>query len=407
MNILLVLLSRLDISEAMKNNKKVIVGLSGGVDSSVAALLLIQKCYDVEAVFMQNWEDSTGIKSGECHWEDDYNYAKLVAKQLGIKLHFLNLSREYKAKIVDYMFSEYEAGRTPNPDILCNREIKFDVFTNYCKSLGADAIATGHYAGISKIENGEYNLLRASDENKDQTYFLCQLNQEQLSTTLFPLENLTKPEIKEIAQKEGLASSGKKESMGLCFIGKVDLPTFLKQQIKPRSGKVIEISKETAQKQTSDLDFSSPEIICTEYDFSPDMGTEIGTHDGVQFYTIGQRKGLGIGGRPNPIYVLHIDNKNNIIYVGEGENHPLLNRIGLFIKKSDIHWIRHSQVMEIGEKRIYLVRFRHRQKLQKARLEMNDDGMRVIFDEYQQGISPGQFCVWYSETECLGSGSIF
>ena len=389
----------------MKTNKKVIVGLSGGVDSSVAALLLIRQGYDVEAVFMQNWEDSTGIKSGECHWEDDYNYAKLVAKQLGIKLHFLNLSKEYKAKIVDYMFSEYESGRTPNPDILCNREIKFDVFAQYCKSLGADAIATGHYAGISE-NNGEYNLLRAGDENKDQTYFLCQLSQEQLSTTLFPLEKLTKSEIKNIAQKEGLASSGKKESMGLCFIGKVDLPTFLKQQIKPRPGKVIEISKEAGEEQRGNLDFSSTEIICAEYDFSPDMGIEIGTHDGVQFYTIGQRKGLGIGGRPNPIYVLHIDNKKNIIYVGEGENHPLLNRKGLFIKNSDIHWIRPSQKMNIGEKRDYLVRFRHRQKLQNARLEMSDVGMRVIFKEMQQGISPGQFCVWYSETECLGSGSI-
>ena len=391
----------------MKTNKKVIVGLSGGVDSSVAALLLIRQGYDVEAVFMQNWEDATGIKSGECHWEDDYNYAKLVAKQLGIKLHFLNLSREYKAKIVDYMFSEYESGRTPNPDILCNREIKFDVFAQYCKSLGAEYIATGHYAGISKSENYEYNLLRAGDENKDQTYFLCQLSQEHLSTTLFPLAHLTKPEIKEIAQNEGLASSGKKESMGLCFIGKVDLPTFLKQQIKPRAGKVIEISKETGQEQTGNLDFSSPEIICAEYDFSPDMGTQIGTHNGVQFYTIGQRKGLGIGGRPKPIYVLHIDNNKNIIYVGEGENHPLLNRKGLFIKRSDIHWIRPSQKMNIGEKRDYLVRFRHRQKLQNARLEMSADGMRVIFKEMQQGISPGQFCVWYSEDECLGSGSIF
>ncbi len=390
----------------MKTNKKVIVGLSGGVDSSVSAHLLLEQGYEIEAVFMQNWEDSTGLKSGDCHWEDDYNSAKLVAKQLGIKLHFLNLSAEYKSKIIDYMFSEYEAGRTPNPDILCNREIKFDVFTKYCKSLGADLVATGHYAGVSKCENGEYQLLRARDENKDQTYFLCQLNQKQLSTTLFPLSNLKKSEIKDIAKKEGLASSEKKESMGLCFIGKVDLPTFLKQQISPRPGKVIEISKEAAQEQIDGLGFSSPEITCKQYSFSPDMGEEIGTHNGVQFYTIGQRKGLGIGGRPNPIYILHIDNENNIIYVGEGEGHPLLNRKGLFIEKADIHWIRPSQKMRIGEKRNYQVRFRHRQKLQTASLLLKENGMHVLFEKMQQGISPGQFCVWYSGTECLGSGPI-
>lgn len=386
--------------------QKVIVGLSGGVDSSVAALLLIEQGYEVEAVFMQNWDDSTGVLDGDCHWEDDYDFAKIVAKQLGIKLHHLNLVGEYRKRIVDYMFSEYEAGRTPNPDILCNREIKFDTFLKHVLSLGADKVATGHYVGNNLLQNGEFQLLQGIDSNKDQSYFLSQLNQEQISKSIFPLADLTKPQIREIAKNHDLASQSKKDSQGLCFIGKVDLPTFLKQQLVPRPGDVIEISKEMGREQIEALDFTDPDIAVSPYHFDRSFGKVVGQHQGVQFYTIGQRKGLNIGGFPEPLYIINIDNKSNTIYVGQGEDHPLLNRKGLFIKEKDIHFIRPSMEMALNDDKEFDVRFRHRQPLQKANLQKVENGLRVIFNEKQQGISPGQFAVWYEGRECIGSGPI-
>lgn len=386
--------------------QKVIVGLSGGVDSSVAALLLIEQGYEVEAVFMQNWDDSTGVLDGDCHWEDDYDFAKIVAKQLGIKLHHLNLVDDYRKRIMDYMFSEYEAGRTPNPDILCNREIKFDSFLKHVLDMGADLVATGHYVGNKQLDNSEFQLLKGIDSNKDQSYFLSQLNQEQISKAIFPLSELTKPQIREIAKEHDLASQTKKDSQGLCFIGKVDLPTFLKQQLVPRPGKVIEISYEAGQEQVSGLDLNDPTIATEPYQFDPSFGKEVGEHQGVQFYTIGQRKGLNLGGFPKPLYILHIDNENNLIYVGQGEEHPLLNRKGLFINENDIHFIRPSQKMQLGDEREFKVRYRHRQPLQDAILQRTATGMRVVFDKSQQGISPGQFAVWYNERECVGSGAI-
>lgn len=392
----------------MKEKKKIIIGLSGGVDSSVAAKLLKDEGHELIAVFMQNWDDTTGLLDGDCHWEDDWDFAQLVAKQLEIPIHKLDLSKEYRKRIVNYMFEEYEKGRTPNPDVLCNREIKFDAFVDAVKDFNADAVATGHYCGTKfNDQTNEFMLISGIDDNKDQSYFLSQLNQEQLSGAIFPLVDIKKNEVRELAKKFKLPTSNKKDSQGLCFIGKVDLPTFLKQQIIPRPGDVIEIDFETGLKIKEQKDFGNIEDNCTTYLFDQSFGKVVGQHQGVQFYTIGQRKGLNLGGFPKPLYVLHLDNDNNLLYLGQGEDHPLLHRKGLKVKNEMVHWIRPSQKMQVGEVREYKVRFRHRQELQNAQLTQKEDFLYIEFEEFQKGISPGQFAAWFDGRECVGSGEIF
>ena len=392
---------------------KIIVGLSGGVDSSVAAYLLKQQGYDVEAMYMQNWHDITGTLHGECEWEEEKVVAEMVARKIGIPFHFVDLSDEYRTQVVDYMFSEYAAGRTPNPDVMCNSKIKFASFLKKVEELGGDFVATGHYCKKETIVPGNqeknesskkiYRILAGDDPNKDQSYFLCQLSQEQLSKAMFPIGHLTKPQVREIARQAGLPSAEKKDSQGICFVGKVDLPVFLQQKLKSKEGNVVEIFRE---------DYSR--ILGREFkdDFTPvryipSDGKVIGKHIGVQYYTIGQRHGLNIGGHQGSIFIIATDTKTNTIYVGEGKDHPGLYRKGLKINKEEVHWIRPDLEMQPGEERKYLVRIRYRQPLQKATLKMEQDGMYIAFDEPQRGITPGQFAVWYADGgEMIGSGPI-
>ena len=423
------------------------VGLSGGVDSSVAALLLKQAGHNVIALFMQNWHDTTGTLHGDCEWEEDKFVAEMVAKKIGIPFHFVDLSATYRKRVVDYMFSEYEKGRTPNPDVLCNREIKFDAFMQCALELGVDYVATGHYCRKDEFvnENGEtiYRIIAGADKNKDQSYFLCQLSQEQLSRALFPIGDIDKPEVRRIAKEAGLQSAEKKDSQGICFVGKVDLPVFLQQKLKPKEGKVVEIfatederapytqvalrAGETvadtvddacadasatgvATSQPSIRQYSTEELkeLSAPIKYTPKQGKVIGKHIGAQFYTIGQRKGLNIGGHKESIFIISIDIENNVIYVGEGQSHPGLYRKGLRIDNSEVHWIREDLKMEIGESRRYMVRIRYRQPLQEATLYQQEDGMYIIFDKPQRGISAGQFAAWYThgEEEMIGSGVI-
>lgn len=394
--------------------KKVIIGLSGGVDSSVAAHLLLEQGYDVEALFMINWKDSSVTLSGDCAWEEDIIIAKLVANKLGIKLHVVDSSEDYSKKVVDYMFREYELGRTPNPDVLCNREIKFDVFINKAREIGADFFATGHYCRKDEIQkDGKriYRLLAGSDPNKDQSYFLCQLNQDQIKDALFPIGDLLKPEVREIAAKLDLASAEKKDSQGICFVGKVDLPTFLQQKLEPKAGDIIEIPKENIHKdiqidnyQTVDKD--KLQALCTDRTYDRANGKVLGRHRGAHYFTIGQRKGLDVGGTREPLFIIKTDITNNIVYVGQGKDHPGLFRSGLFIEKNDIHWIRPDLKLKEGESDQYLVRIRYRQSLQQATIYNFADGMYIIFDKPQRGITSGQFAAWYKGEELLGSGVI-
>lgn len=386
---------------------KVAVGLSGGVDSSVAAWLLKEQGYDVIALFMINWKDNTtGLKSASCTYEDDVLFAKMVARKLDIPLHIVDHSEEYSKRVVDYMFSEYQAGRTPNPDVLCNREIKFDVFVKKALEFGVDYVATGHYCRKEVIEeDGKqvYRLLAGVDTNKDQSYFLCQLTQEQLSKAMFPIGHMIKPEVREIAHREGLATSDRKDSQGICFVGKVDLPTFLQQKLKSKQGDVIEIPRTT---HLADQSGDTPEDLVQPYAFRPWKGKVIGQHQGAQYYTIGQRKGLNIGGHAEPLFILKTDVERNIIYVGEGSDHPCLYRKALKIGQKDIHWIREDIAMKEGDERDYLVRIRYRQPLVKARLLSRHDGLYILFEEPQRAVVPGQFAAWYDGDELLGSGVI-
>ena len=457
---------------------KVCIGLSGGVDSSVAALLLKQQGYDVFALFMQNWHDASTTLHGDCEWEEDRFVAEMVARKIGIPFYFVDLSKEYRQRVVDYMFDEYEKGRTPNPDVLCNREIKFDAFLKCAEKLGADYVATGHYCRKETViaDDGSevHRILAGTDPNKDQSYFLCQLSQEQLAKAMFPIGDIIKPEVRRLAHEADLPSADKKDSQGICFVGKVDLPTFLQQKLKPCEGDIVEVYdayyadneqycflRDTLSSITSDggqvkmitdyvsedkaapvaasgcpfdlervaaltdealLKLSEPvrydirfetetyrsgrkHIKKTRYKENP-FGKIVGKHDGAQFYTIGQRKGLNVGGHKDSIFVIETDIQDNIIYVGEGHTHKGLSRSCLRVAPDEIHWIRPDLAMVPGDIRRYRVRIRYRQPLQDATLIMRDNGLYLLFDTPQRGITPGQFAVWYDADEMLGSGVI-
>ena len=472
----------------MEKSKKICVGLSGGVDSSVAALLLKQQGYDVFALFMQNWHDASTTLHGDCEWEEDRFVAEMVARKIGIPFYFVDLSKEYRQRVVDYMFEEYSKGRTPNPDVLCNREIKFDAFLKCAEKLGADMVATGHYCRkeIALDSDGQplkdkdgnhiYRILAGADPNKDQSYFLCQLTQAQLAKAMFPIGDIVKPEVRRIAREADLPSADKKDSQGICFVGKVDLPTFLQQKLKPSEGDIVEvydayysengqyefirdtldslladgqdrharmitdyISEDKAVvRPASECPFSSDKISSlsdeqlmrlalpvrydiefetetyrsgkkhikkTRYKENP-YGKIIGKHDGAQFYTIGQRKGLNIGGHKDSVFVIDTDVEKNVIYVGEGHTHKGLSRSCLRVDPEEIHWIRNDLRMLSGEERRYRVRIRYRQPLQDATAVMRDSGLYIIFDTPQRGITPGQFAAWYDGDEMIGSGVI-
>ena len=388
---------------------RVVVGLSGGVDSSVAAYLLKQQGHEVIGLFMRNWHDTTGTLEGDCPWYDDQVFAELVAKRLDIEFHYVDLSAEYRKRVVDYMFSEYEAGRTPNPDVLCNCEIKFDVFLKEALKLGAEKVATGHYCRLDEWTDNEgtkhYKLLAGSDPNKDQSYFLCQLTQEQLSYALFPIGDLLKPEVRRIAEEQKLATAKRKDSQGICFVGKVDLPVFLQQKLKAKEGNVHEILPHSPRfvRECAADDYKT---LSEPYRLTVRDGKKIGTHQGAHFYTIGQRKGLGIGGRKESLFVIGTDVEQNVVFVGEGDNHPGLYRKVLSIRPEDIHWVDNVNAMTVGERRRYSVRIRYRQPLQQAELVMDSEGLYIIFDEAQRGITAGQFAAWYDGDNLAGSGVI-
>ena len=386
--------------------KRVVVGLSGGVDSSVAAYLLKEQGYDVIGLFMKNWHDESVTISDECPWIDDSNDALQVAEMLGIPFQVIDFSKEYKERIVDYMFREYEKGRTPNPDVLCNREVKFDIFLDKAIELGADFVATGHYCQKEEIEiDGTpiYRLVAGADSNKDQSYFLCQLNQQQLSKALFPIGNLQKPEVREIAKKIGLNTADKKDSQGLCFIGKVKLPVFLQQQLKPKEGNILEVENEYTGFIYPDNELKTS---VKPFSLEPQIGKVVGTHQGAHYFTVGQRKGLQVGGTPEALFVIGVDTTKNIVYTGQGTNHKGLYRKGLFVKNEEIHWVRPDLTMAIGDTRTYMGRIRYRQELQELTLYKKEEGLFILFKEMQRGITPGQFVAWYHNNELLGSGVI-
>lgn len=389
---------------------RVVVGLSGGVDSSVAAHLLQEQGHEVIALFMRNWHDDSVILDDECPWVEDSADALLVAEKLNIPFQVIDLSEEYKERIVDYMFAEYEAGRTPNPDVLCNREIKFDIFLKAAMDLGADYVATGHYCRKDTIEvDGKpvHRLLAGIDQNKDQSYFLCQLNQDQLSKALFPIGHLEKSEVRKIATELDLVTAGKKDSQGLCFIGKVSLPTFLQQQLKPKKGQIIEVVNDEAMwtRDESKIENDWDELVAP-YIFTPEKGKVVGEHQGAHYFTVGQRKGLAVGGTPEPLFVLATDTTENLIYTGQGEHHKGLSKKGLFIADDEIHWVRIDLELQAGESAPYLLRIRYRQKLVGATLHREEKGLYIIFDEEMKAITPGQFAAWYKDDELVGSGVI-
>lgn len=393
--------------------KRVIIGLSGGVDSSVAAYVLKQQGYEVIGLFMKNWHDDSVTISNECPWLDDSNDAMLVAEKLGIPFQTVDLSEQYKERIVDYMFNEYEKGRTPNPDVLCNREIKFDVFMKIALELGADYVATGHYCRKGTIEkDGKeiYQLLAGVDDNKDQSYFLCQLSQEQLAKSLFPIGELTKPQVREIATELDLVTAEKKDSQGLCFIGKVKLPDFLQQQLKPKEGVIVEVPKEQDVFAQTEKEFNSVEeklkYLSRKIDYNLDQGKIVGKHQGAHYFTKGQRKGLAVGGTVEPLFVIDTDVNDNIIYTGQGKAHPGLFKKALFVSNEELHWIREDLALLVDETMEVNARIRYRQSLQKATLYKVDSGLYVEFEEFQSAITEGQFVAWYINDELIGSGVI-
>ncbi|WP_440066232.1 tRNA 2-thiouridine(34) synthase MnmA [Tenacibaculum discolor] len=393
--------------------KRVVVGLSGGVDSSVTAYLLKEQGYEVIGLFMKNWHDDSVTISNECPWLEDSNDAMIVAEKLGIPFQTVDLSEQYKERIVDYMFNEYEKGRTPNPDVLCNREIKFDVFMDIALSLGADYVATGHYCRkAEEIIDGKpvYKLLAGKDTNKDQSYFLCQLSQEQLSKALFPIGELTKPEVREIAKEADLITADKKDSQGLCFIGKVRLPDFLQQKLQPKEGDIVRIPDEFEQYNRSIPEFENKEAeleyFSTKFSYNKEDGKVVGKHQGAHYFTKGQRKGLAVGGTKEPLFVIETDVDTNIIYTGEGKNHQGLYRSVLFVSNEELHWVREDLALQTGESMEVEARIRYRQPLEKATLYKVDNGIYVEFENPQSAIQEGQFVAWYKNEELLGSGVI-
>lgn len=393
--------------------KRVIVGLSGGVDSSVAAYLLKQQGYEVIGLFMKNWHDDSVTISNECPWLEDSNDAMMVAEKLGIPFQTVDLSEQYKERIVDYMFNEYEKGRTPNPDVLCNREIKFDVFLKIALNLGADYVATGHYCRKETIEvegQAVHRLLAGKDHNKDQSYFLCQLSQQQLSKTLFPIGELTKPEVRKIAFENELITADKKDSQGLCFIGKVRLPDFLQQKLKPKEGEIVEIDslKALEKKQAHPFENKIDELAfnAQRISYSVAEGKVVGKHQGAHYFTKGQRKGLAVGGTPEPLFVIETDVDQNVIYTGQGKDHPGLFKKTLFVSQQELHWVREDLRLLPDQQMEVMARIRYRQPLQKAMLYQVDSGMYVDFDQAQSAITEGQFVAFYKDDELIGSGVI-
>ena len=393
--------------------KTVIVGLSGGVDSSVAAYLLKEQGYNVIGLFMKNWHDESVTISAECPWLEDSNDALIVAEKLGIPFQTVDLSEQYKARIVDYMFDEYKQGRTPNPDVLCNREIKFDVFLEIALSLGADFVATGHYCQreTTSIDGKQiHQLVAGADPNKDQSYFLCQLTQAQLSKVLFPIGHLQKSAVREIASSQDLITADKKDSHGLCFIGKVRLPDFLQQQLAPKKGNIVEIPNNFSAYATAPKEFDNNLAMlhyhAAKTHYSAQDGQVVGEHDGAHYFTKGQRKGLGVGGTLEPLFVIDTDVKENIIYTGQGKQHPGLYRRGLLVKTNDIHWVREDLQLTVGEQMEVMARIRYRQPLEKATLFREKEGLFVLFDQPQSAIAEGQFVAWHLGEELLGSGVI-
>lgn len=393
--------------------KRVIVGLSGGVDSSVAAYLLKEQGYEVIGLFMKNWHDDSVTISDECPWLDDSNDAMLVADKLGIPFQTVDLSVEYKERIVDYMFDEYQKGRTPNPDVLCNREIKFDVFMKIALDLGADFVATGHYCrkGILQKDGKDvYQLLSGVDKNKDQSYFLCQLSQEQLSKALFPIGELTKPQVRQIAMEQDLVTADKKDSQGLCFIGKVRLPEFLQQKLQPKEGVIVEIPAEQNIYNQLEPEFTSEvdqlAYLTRKIEYHLTDGKVVGKHQGAHYFTKGQRKGLAVGGTVEPLFVIETDVEENIIYTGQGKEHPGLLKKALFVSNDELHWIREDLSLELDQTMTVKARIRYRQPLQNATLHQVDSGLYVVFEEFQSALTEGQFVAWYLEDELVGSGVI-
>ena len=396
--------------------KRVVIGLSGGVDSSVAAWLLKKQGFDVIALFMINWHDTTGTLEGDCPWNDDLIFAELVARKLDIPIQTIDFSEEYKKRVVEYMFSEYEKGRTPNPDVLCNREIKFDLFADAARNLDADYIATGHYCRKETVRiegKAIYRLLAGADPNKDQSYFLCQLSQEQLKMVMFPVGKLLKSDVRKIAHDNKLPTAARKDSQGICFVGKVSLPDFLQQKLSAKRGEIVEISKNHPLYQDKKAGsirhpLTHDELVwlAAPYIYNPADGKTAGSHNGAHFFTIGQNKGLNIGGRPEQSFVIGIDVTTNTVYTGNGKHHPGLFRKGLFIPENDLHWLREDLRMQVGDNKVYYVRIRYRQPLQKTTLYQRDNGIYIIFDKDQRGITPGQFAAWYEGSELVGSGII-
>jgi tRNA-specific 2-thiouridylase len=412
-------LEPMKIFNSMSKKKRAVVGLSGGVDSSVAAHLLIEQGYEVIGMFMKNWHDESVTISNECPWMEDSTDAMLVADKLGIPFQAIDLSREYKERIVDYMFAEYKAGRTPNPDILCNREIKFDIFLKAAEKLKADFVATGHYCRKEEIEvdgKSVFQLLAGADPSKDQSYFLCQLNQEQLFKALFPIGHLQKSAVRKIAKEQDLITADKKDSQGLCFIGKVRLPEFLQQQLKPKKGDILVIPENLPQYQNQevpvgvepeDFDQETLDQICIPEPYTTTLGKKISEHNGAHYFTVGQRKGLHVGGTGKPLFVIATDTMENVIYTGLGEEHPGLMRNGLFVRFENVHWIREDLRLHPGQSARYPARIRYRQPLTLATLLMKDNGLYVLFEVPQKGVASGQFVAWYDGEECIGSGTIF